>query len=71
MVAKTFPLADGAEALRYLIEGRPFGRSSSQFNTTSRARLRCEKGNTMGKLPGKVAVITGGKIAVSQNACGL
>ena len=26
IVAKTFPLADGAEALRYLIEGRPFGR---------------------------------------------
>jgi NADPH2:quinone reductase len=25
-VAKTFPLADAAEALRYLIEGRPFGR---------------------------------------------
>jgi len=26
IVAKTFPLADAAEALRYLIEGRPFGR---------------------------------------------
>jgi NADPH:quinone reductase len=26
IVAKTFPLADGAQALRYLIEGRPFGR---------------------------------------------
>jgi NADPH:quinone reductase len=26
IVAKAFPLADAAEALRYLIEGRPFGR---------------------------------------------
>jgi NADPH2:quinone reductase len=26
IVAKTFPLADAAQALRYLIEGRPFGR---------------------------------------------
>ena len=26
IVAKTFPLAEAAEALRYLIEGRPFGR---------------------------------------------
>jgi NADPH:quinone reductase len=26
IVAKPFPLADAAEALRYLIEGRPFGR---------------------------------------------
>ncbi len=26
IVAKTFPLADAAEALRYLIQGRPFGR---------------------------------------------
>jgi NADPH2:quinone reductase len=26
IVAKTFPLADAAEALRYLVEGRPFGR---------------------------------------------
>jgi NADPH2:quinone reductase len=26
VVAKTFPLADGANAIRYLIEGRPFGR---------------------------------------------
>ena len=26
IVAKTFPLSDAAEALRYLIEGRPFGR---------------------------------------------
>jgi NADPH2:quinone reductase len=26
IVAKTFPLAVAAEALRYLIEGRPFGR---------------------------------------------
>jgi NADPH:quinone reductase len=26
VVAKTFPLADAAEALRYLVEGRPFGR---------------------------------------------
>jgi NADPH2:quinone reductase len=26
IVAKNFPLADAAEALRYLIEGRPFGR---------------------------------------------
>jgi len=26
IVAKSFPLADAAEALRYLIEGRPFGR---------------------------------------------
>jgi len=25
-VAKTFPLADAADALRYLVEGRPFGR---------------------------------------------
>jgi NADPH2:quinone reductase len=25
-VAKNFRLADAAEALRYLIEGRPFGR---------------------------------------------
>ena len=26
IVAKTFPLAEAADALRYLIEGRPFGR---------------------------------------------
>jgi NADPH2:quinone reductase len=26
IVAKTFPLADAARALRYLVEGRPFGR---------------------------------------------
>jgi NADPH2:quinone reductase len=26
IVAKRFPLADAAEALRYLVEGRPFGR---------------------------------------------
>jgi NADPH2:quinone reductase len=26
IVAKTFPLADAAEALRYLVEDRPFGR---------------------------------------------
>ena len=26
IVAKTFPLPEAAEALRYLIEGRPFGR---------------------------------------------
>ena len=26
IVAKTFPLAQAAEALRYLVEGRPFGR---------------------------------------------
>ncbi len=26
IVAKTFPLVDAAEALRYLVEGRPFGR---------------------------------------------
>jgi NADPH2:quinone reductase len=26
IVAQTFPLADAAEALRYLVEGRPFGR---------------------------------------------
>src|SRR5271169_3177080 len=26
IVAKTFPLADAAEALRYLVDGRPFGR---------------------------------------------
>ena len=26
IVAKTFPLKDAAEALRYLVEGRPFGR---------------------------------------------
>jgi NADPH2:quinone reductase len=26
IVAKTFPLEDAAEALRYLVEGRPFGR---------------------------------------------
>jgi NADPH:quinone reductase len=26
VVAKTFPLEDGANAIRYLIEGRPFGR---------------------------------------------
>ena len=26
IVAKSFPLADAAEALRYLVEGRPFGR---------------------------------------------
>jgi NADPH2:quinone reductase len=26
IVAKTFPLPDAAEALRYLVEGRPFGR---------------------------------------------
>jgi NADPH2:quinone reductase len=25
-VAKTFPLAEAADALRYLVEGRPFGR---------------------------------------------
>jgi NADPH2:quinone reductase len=25
-VAKTFPLAEAAAALRYLVEGRPFGR---------------------------------------------
>jgi len=25
-VAKPFPLPDAAEALRYLVEGRPFGR---------------------------------------------
>jgi NADPH2:quinone reductase len=26
IVAKTFPLAQAADALRYLVEGRPFGR---------------------------------------------
>ena len=26
IVAKTFPLVEAAEALRYLVEGRPFGR---------------------------------------------
>jgi NADPH2:quinone reductase len=26
IVAKTYPLAEAADALRYLIEGRPFGR---------------------------------------------
>ena len=26
IVAKTFPLAEAAEALRFLVEGRPFGR---------------------------------------------
>jgi NADPH2:quinone reductase len=26
IVAKTFPLTDAAEALGYLVEGRPFGR---------------------------------------------
>ena len=26
IVARSFPLADAAEALQYLIEGRPFGR---------------------------------------------
>ena len=26
IVAKTFPLAKAADALRYLVEGRPFGR---------------------------------------------
>jgi NADPH2:quinone reductase len=26
IVAKSFPLPDAAEALRYLVEGRPFGR---------------------------------------------
>jgi NADPH2:quinone reductase len=26
IVAKTFPLVEAADALRYLIEGRPFGR---------------------------------------------
>jgi NADPH2:quinone reductase len=26
IVAKTFPLTEAADALRYLIEGRPFGR---------------------------------------------
>ena len=26
IVAKTFPLAEAANALRYLVEGRPFGR---------------------------------------------
>jgi len=26
IVAKTFPLAEAAEALRYLVQGRPFGR---------------------------------------------
>ncbi len=26
IVAKTFPLAEAAEALRYLVEDRPFGR---------------------------------------------
>jgi NADPH2:quinone reductase len=26
IVAKTFPLVEAAKALRYLVEGRPFGR---------------------------------------------
>jgi NADPH2:quinone reductase len=26
IVAKTFPLAEAEDALRYLVEGRPFGR---------------------------------------------
>jgi NADPH:quinone reductase len=26
IVAKTFPLVEAADALRYLVEGRPFGR---------------------------------------------
>jgi len=26
IVAKTFPLPEAADALRYLVEGRPFGR---------------------------------------------
>jgi hypothetical protein len=30
IVAKTFPLIEAADALRYLVEGRPFGGSSSQ-----------------------------------------
>jgi len=36
IVAKTFPLADAADALRYLVEGRPFGRVI--YNLTAFAR---------------------------------
>ncbi|HTF65124.1 MAG TPA: zinc-binding alcohol dehydrogenase family protein [Edaphobacter sp.] len=32
IVAKTFPLAEAADALRYLVEGRPFGRVVLTFN---------------------------------------
>jgi hypothetical protein len=35
IVAKNFPLADAAEALRYLIEERPFGRVILTILTTS------------------------------------
>ena len=57
IVSKSFPLTEAAEALRYLIEGRPFGRV---ILTIWQPQLAERKGNTMGKLQGKVAVITGG-----------
>jgi len=30
IVAKTFPLAEAADALRYMVEDHPFGRAASQ-----------------------------------------
>jgi NADPH:quinone reductase len=32
-IAKIFPLSDAPEALRYLIEGRPFGRVLMRVNS--------------------------------------
>ncbi len=38
IVAKTFPLADAADAMRYLVEGRPSSGSSSQSNRLDERR---------------------------------
>jgi NADPH:quinone reductase len=50
IVAKNFGLADAAEALRYLIEGRPSAGSSSQSDDLDSVE---RKGNTRGKLQGE------------------
>src|SRR5260370_41621191 len=36
IVAKTFPLAEAADALRYLVEGRPFGRVVLTIDSATR-----------------------------------
>ena len=54
-MVKIFPLAEAAEALRYLIEGRPFGRVVlTIYSTLTRGE------EYMNKLEGKTALITGG-----------
>jgi D-arabinose 1-dehydrogenase-like Zn-dependent alcohol dehydrogenase len=55
IVAKTFPLAEAADALRYLVEGRPFWQGRPHHLTGFDKRSEY-----MNKLEGKIAIITGG-----------